>query len=292
MIKPFRNRDWRKLLGIACLVKQVSIGGLLATLVGCSGGIIPNYQYYQDLSVEEISAEFKTYSKDEEDIWLSAPWMVELVGWLNEHQIVDNQAQKLMADFDPRGNELRLHAPVEYAYTVAAKKAFEPAQFDRVRINDGPLLRLQPQAADKDCDAKECTYSQKIVIPLTVAEVVGSRYTGLVIQLIDPGKPAMEFRMPDTYVRAFTEQVAKKLAANDMDYHRVVDGNARLENAFGRDQLTVEDMAREWQCDRTTVQALELNGPKSLFQVECGADSYRLVRCEWGECTAESAVAQ
>ena len=66
----------------------------------------------------------------------------------------------------------------------------------------------------------------------------------------------------------------------------------RLPDGFGRDQLTVEDMAREWQCDRTTVQALELNGPKSLFQVECGADSYRLVRCEWGECTAESAVAQ
>ncbi|BFM05288.1 hypothetical protein [Halioxenophilus aromaticivorans] len=267
-------------------------GALAAALVGCSGGIIPNYQYYQDLSVEEIAADFKYYSKDEEDIWLSAPWMVELVGWLNEHQIVDNQAQKLSADYDPQDRRLNLHAQVEYAYTVGAKKVFEPAVFDRVRVNDGALLQVNPAPVDVDCDENECTYSQKVVVPLTVAEVVGSRYTGLTIQLIDPGKPAMTFRMPETYVRAFSEQVGKKLGENYMDYDRVVDANARLDNTFGRDQLTVEDMAREWQCDRTTVQALELNGPQSLFQVECGDDSYRLVRCEWGECTAEGPEVQ
>lgn len=286
MIKSIRNRHWKRLHRCATLALT---SGLVAALVGCSGGIIPNYQYYQDMSVEEITANFKTYSKDDDDIWVSAPWMVELVGWLNEHEIVDNQAQKLMADYDPRKQELNLHAPVEYAYTVGAKKGFEPALFDRVRINEGPLLLLEPEAADKDCDVKDCTYSQKVVIPLTVAEVVGSRYTGLEIQLIDPGKPVMKFRMPDTYVRAFTELVAKKLAKHDTDFDRVTDRNARIASAFGRDQLTVEDMAREWQCDSATVQALELDGPSSLFQVECGEDSYRLVRCEQGQCVVESA---
>lgn len=285
----FTGRSWG---GSKKWLLAIVAGGLVHLLTACSSGIVPNYAYYESLTVDEIAADFKVYSKSDDDVWLSAPWMVELVGWLNEHDIVDNQAQKLSADYNPATQQLNLHAQIEYAYTVPARKDFQAAEFDRARVNDGRLLLIDPEAADQDCTAEECTYSQKIVIPLTVAEVVGSRYTGLSLQLIDPGKPVMEFRMPESYVRAFSQEVGKKLARHQMDYDRVTDVNARLENEFGRDQLTVEDMAREWQCDRTTVQALELDGPKSLFQVECGKNGYRLVRCQWGECNADGPIRQ
>lgn len=274
------------------LSRAVLASALVMTLVACSSGIVPNYAYYSELTTDEIATNFKRYSKDDGSEWLTAPWMVELVGWLNEREIVDNQAQKLIAGFMPNTKELDLHAQLEYAYTIPASKSFEPAEFDRARINDGRLLLIESQPADKDCNQKECTYSQKIIVPLSVAEVVGSRYTGMVLQIIDPGKPVMEFRLPETYVRSFSDQAGELLAENHMDFDRVVDVNARLENEFGRDQLTVEDMAREWQCDRTSVQAIEIEGPNSLFQVECGKDSYRLVRCQWGECVAEGATEQ
>jgi len=276
---------WLRNLKTAATIAVFATG-----LAACSSGIVPNYDYYAGLTTEEITADFKIYSKDKQETSLSAPWMVELVGWLDEHEIVDNQAQKLSAEFNPDGDHLDLHAQLEYAYTVSAKKAFQPPEFDRARVNGGRLLLLAASAPEKDCDNTECTFSQKIILPLTVAEVVGSRYTGMTIQLIDPGQPEMDFRMPETYVRAFSDQVGKILEQNYTDFDRVVDDNARLNKEFGRDQLQVEDLAREWECDRTTVQAIAVDGPKSVFQVECDSDSYRLVVCQWGKCEADGPV--
>ncbi len=268
--------------------RAATIVGLftIALLSGCTQQL-PNYDYYQALPVEEITAQYASPNGEQptdnqqNSTALESPRLIEIIEL--EPQSVQQTIQ-LSAKFSPEERRLALFFDTHFQYQQKIKTLSEPLFYDRARVNSGNLLVLDAKETNKSCDKKYCEFSQSLSVPLTVATLRNSRYSGLVVEAINPSQQSMVYRLPDTFLRAFNQQVEQLLENNNTDYERITDAHARPMITGNRDQLHVEDMAKSADCLRTSVRPLHFNGPKSQFLMECDNNTYRTVQCEWGKC--------
>ncbi|WP_317931401.1 hypothetical protein [Halioxenophilus sp. WMMB6] len=253
--------------------------GVLVLLPGCAAPVA-NYDYYKSLSPSEIETQIDSQASGD-TITLTLPLITDFPEWGGKALA---QTQKLRAIYQPGAYRVELLLDVGFGYQQKIAEVAEPPQFDRARVNGGYLLVLEQSPTTKNCDKKYCRFEQQLTLPISVPELLANRYTGLRIETLEPGKPGMGFRVPDTYVRALYQRLGAEFESHYLDWERVVDAAAKPNEESGRDQLQVEALARAWGCSRTSVQLQAVEGPKATFQMECNNDDFRIVECQWGRC--------
>lgn len=257
---------------------------LASMVVACSSPPVrQDYDYFAGLSVAELAAEVEVIQSDGV-VTLRAPQMVDPLNWQGLALL---QYQQLTAEYHVAEHRLSFFWRQRFSYSVKAQddQGVTLPSYDRARVNAGDLQVLdKPSEVTKACGKEFCEYASEVSLPISVATVRDNRYKGLHAELISLNEEPMAFGLPESYLRAFSERAGEILAGHFMDYKRVNDAHAGLQLNAGRDQLQVELLANEWQCDRASVKPVAVEATKTLFQVECAGNRYRLVRCQWGSC--------
>ena len=269
-------------------LRAILLAAVGSVLAACSSApVVKDFAYYGALTQADVESEV-VLEEQGDVVVITAPLVADPLNW----GVGDlRQQHQLQAHYNVKSNRLQYQWLMSFELAVKTKLADTATvpEYDRARVNAGNLQFLREvSSVTKSCDKKFCRYSQSMILPLAVADVRDSRYKGLFAELIKPGGEPLAFGLPDPYMLAFNAQVEQVLEQNFTDFTRVEDGNAPPSLRSGRDQLQVEAMAKEWSCKRTSVQVIQVDGVKTIFQVECGGDLVRTVECQWGQCQARS----
>lgn len=268
----------------AAILPHKLIFGLLAVslvaLSACSS--MPQYrgfEAFRNSTSPAIAEEINTYEANGLN-YITAPWIEDLAHADKSQQTV--MATRISAHYDPSADTVTQF--IELKYSVVGEESQALAlEYDRARVHGGYLQPLNSPEQTQLCADKSCMSSATFSLPVTLDKIYGNRYRDIGIELIAPSEAPAIFRIPSTYLRAYSYRLANILADDYMDLNRISDAHASPQE-HGRDQLQIEGLAIDLGCLRESVRTISIEGPTSVFQMECENNSMVFYQCQWGEC--------
>jgi hypothetical protein len=263
----------------AAILPHKLVSGLLAlgliALTACSS--TPQYrgfEAFRNSTSPAIAEEINIYEADGLN-YIAAPWVEDLAHASKTEQTV--MATRIYAYYDPSSDAVTQFIELKYSVMAEESPALE-LEYDRARVHGGYLQPLANPEQTQACEEKSCISSATFSVPVTLANIHGNRYRDIDIELIAPSETPAIFRLPSTYLRAYSYRLANILADDYMDINRISDTHAPPQE-HGRDQLRIEGLAVDLGCLRESVRTVSIEGPTSVFQMECENNSMVFYQC-------------